>query len=188
MTQAIWAMPAGAHPGLVEEDAAEVVAVGEDLGLVRQVRPAAVDQIDARQAVLLGDLLGAQVLLHRHREIGAALHGGVVGDDHHLAARDPADAGDHAGAGRLAVIEVAGGQLADLQERRAGIQQALDALARQQLAARRVARPGALGTAQGRLRDPFAQVSARARLCAAFLAKVSPFLSIPVFIFGIIEA
>ena len=42
----------GAHLRLVEEDAAEMLAVGEDFGLVRQVRAAAIDQIDARQAVL----------------------------------------------------------------------------------------------------------------------------------------
>ena len=119
MTQAICAMPSRAHPRLVVEDAAEVVAVGKHLGLVRQVGPAAVDQIDARQAVLQRDLLRAQVLLHRQREIGAALHRGVVGDDHHLAARHPADAGDQAGARRLAVIEAVGGQLAHLQEGRA---------------------------------------------------------------------
>ena len=41
-----------AHLRLVEEDPAEMVAVGEDLGLVRQVRAAAVDQVDARQPVL----------------------------------------------------------------------------------------------------------------------------------------
>ena len=46
-----------AHARLVEEDAPEVVAVGKDLRLVRQVRPAAVDQIDAREVVLLSDLL-----------------------------------------------------------------------------------------------------------------------------------
>jgi hypothetical protein len=53
ITQAIWAIPFDAHLRLVEEDSAEMVAVGEDLGLVRQVRSAAVDQIDARQPVLL---------------------------------------------------------------------------------------------------------------------------------------
>ena len=74
-----------AHLRLVEEDAAEMIAVGEDLGLVRQVRAAAVDQIDARQPVLLGDLLRAEVLLHRHRIISAAFDRRVVADDHHLA-------------------------------------------------------------------------------------------------------
>jgi hypothetical protein len=42
----------GAHVGLVVEDAAEMVAVGKDLVLVRQVRAAAVDEIDAGQPVL----------------------------------------------------------------------------------------------------------------------------------------
>ena len=78
-------MPLAAHLRLVEEDAAEMVAVGEHLGLVRQVRAAAVDQVDARQAVGLGDFLRAEVLLDRQRIISAALHRRVVADDHHLA-------------------------------------------------------------------------------------------------------
>ena len=128
-------MPFDAHLRLVEEDAAEMVAVGEDLGLVRQVRAAAVDQIDARQPVLERDLLRAQVLLDRQRIVGAALHRRVVADDHHLPPGHAADAGDHARAGHLAVVHVAGGELADLEERRAGIEQPLDALAGQQFAA-----------------------------------------------------
>ncbi len=47
------------HVGLVEEDPPEVLAVGEDFGLIGQVRPAAVDQIDAGQAVFLRDFLRA---------------------------------------------------------------------------------------------------------------------------------
>jgi hypothetical protein len=73
-----------------------MVAVGEHLGLVGQVGAAGIDQIDAGQVVLFGDLLRPQVLLHGHREVGAALHRRIVGDDHDLAARDPADAADHA--------------------------------------------------------------------------------------------
>ena len=84
--------------GLVEEDPAEVLAVGEDLVLHRQERAAGVDEVDAGQVVLGGDGLRAQVLLDRDRVVGAALDGRVVGDDHDLAAADPADAGDDAGA------------------------------------------------------------------------------------------
>ena len=84
------------HPGLVVEDPAEVVPVGEDLVLHRQEGAARVDQVDAGQPVLQRDLLGAQVLLHRHRVVRAALDRGVVGDDDHSRPRDPADAGDHA--------------------------------------------------------------------------------------------
>ncbi|MNS68937.1 hypothetical protein D3C72_1022380 [compost metagenome] len=116
-----------------------MVAVGEDLGLVRQVGAARIDQVDAGQIVLLGDFLRPQVLLHRHGEVGAALHRGVVGDDHDLAARDAPDAADHACAGGFIPIHAVGGQLADLEEGRAGVQKALDPVARQELAARHMA-------------------------------------------------
>ena len=46
-----------------------------------QERAAGVDEVDARQAVLLGDLLRAQVLLDGQRVVRAALDGRVVGDD-----------------------------------------------------------------------------------------------------------
>ena len=141
-----------AHLRLVEEDAAEMVAVGKHLGLVRQVGAAGIHQIDAGQTVLQGDLLGPQVLLHRHRKIGAALHRGVVGDDHHLTARHPPDPGDHARAGRLIVIEAVGRQGADLQKRGAGIEQPHDPVPRQKLAARFVPRTGRLGSAARGLR------------------------------------
>ncbi|MNN06427.1 hypothetical protein D3C81_1192170 [compost metagenome] len=54
-----------AHVGLVEEDPPEVLAVGEHFILARQVGAAGVHQVQARQAVLQGDGLGAQVLFHR---------------------------------------------------------------------------------------------------------------------------
>ncbi len=44
--------PARRHPGLVVEDPAEVLAVGEDLVLQRQEGAAGVDEVDAGQAVL----------------------------------------------------------------------------------------------------------------------------------------
>ena len=98
MTAASCGMPARGQVRLVVEDAAEVLAVGEHLVLQRQERAAGVDEVDAGQPVLQRDLLRAQVLLHRDRVVGAALDGGVVGDDHALAPADPADAGDDAGA------------------------------------------------------------------------------------------
>ena len=114
------------HPRLVVEDPPEVVAVGEDLVLQRQERAARVDEVDARQPVLLGDLLRAQVLLDRHREVRAALDRRVVGDDHALAALDDADPGDDPCAGRLAVVELPGGERRELQERRVRVEQPVD--------------------------------------------------------------
>ena len=148
----------GAHLRRVEEDAAEMVAVGEHLGLMRQVGAAAVDQIDARQPVLLGDLLRAQMLLDRQRIVRAAFDRRVVADDHHLAARDPADAGDDAGARHFALVHVAGGELPDLEEWRARVEQTLDAVTRQKLAAQDMAFAAFRVAALRRLRDVRAQL------------------------------
>ena len=81
------------------------------------------------------DLLGAKVLLDGHRVVGAALDRRVVGDDHAFGAADLADAGDHARARRIAVVHAVGGERAQLEERRARVEQPVDALADGQLAA-----------------------------------------------------
>ena len=128
-----------------------MLAVGKDLGLMRQVGAAGVDQIDARQPVLPRDLLGAQMLLHRHRIIGAALDGGVVADDDAFAAGDAADAGDDAGAVDGVVVHAVGGERRQFEERRAGIEQRHHPLARQKLAARDMPLAGMGGAAFGGL-------------------------------------
>ena len=104
-TAAICGMPRGRQPRLVVEDAAEVVAIREDLVLHRQERAAGVDEVDAGQPVLERDLLRAQVLLHGERVVGAALDGRVVAHHHHVPAVHEADARDHPGAGRLAAVQ-----------------------------------------------------------------------------------
>ena len=98
------------HRRLVEEDPAEVLAVGEDLVLQRQERAAGVDEVDARQAVLERRALRAQVLLDGHRVVRAALHRRVVGDDHDLAAVHASDPRHDPGAGGVAVVHALGGQ------------------------------------------------------------------------------
>ena len=171
---------------LVVEDAAEVLAVGEHLGVLRQVGAAGVDQIDARQPVLARDLLRAQVLLHRHREIGAALDGGVVAHDHALAPRDAADARDDAGAVDVLGVEAEGRQRRQLQERRARIDQPQHAIARQQLAARGVP---LLAACPARPRRPPRASRARsatsARMAAALALNSSDEVEMDVLILGI---
>ena len=162
MTTAICGMFARGEPGLVEEDAPEVVAVGEHVGLERQERPARVDEVDAREAVLLGHLLGAEVLLDGEREVRAALHGGVVRDDDAAAALDHADAGHDPGRRRLAVVDVPGGEGVQLEERGAGVDEQVDALAGGELAARAVALGGLLAAACGDERRPLAQLREQA--------------------------
>ena len=71
------------------------------------------------------------------------------------------------GAGHLVLVHVAGGELADLEEGRARIEQPLDPIARQQLAARDMALAMLLRPAFGGLGDARRSSSARPRLCAA---------------------
>jgi hypothetical protein len=133
-------------------------AIGEDLVLLREVRAARIDKVDAGQAVLGGDFLRAQMLLHADRIIGAALHGRVVGDDHGEPAGDLADAGDEAGAGHIFSVHAVRGELADFQKGRARVEQALDAVAGQELAAGNVALARGFGATQCDFSGPGAQV------------------------------
>ncbi|MOA10072.1 hypothetical protein D3C78_1299440 [compost metagenome] len=112
-----------------------MLAVGEHLVLARQVGAAGVHQVDARQAVLLGDGLRADVLLHGQRVIGAAFYRGVVADDHAFHILDATDACDHASGGDVLAIHLMGGEGGKFEERRARVEQAVDALAHRQLAA-----------------------------------------------------
>ena len=158
---------------LIVEDAAEMLAVGKHFGLVRQVGAAGIDQIDARQPVLARDLLRAQMLLHRHREIGAALDGGVVAHHHAFAALDAADAGDQAGAVNGVVIHAVGGERRQFEERRAGIDQVHHAVARQQLAARDVTLARLVRSAERGLGAARLQFARPARAIVSALARNS---------------
>ena len=159
---------------LVVEDPPEMLAVGEHLVLHRQERAAGVHQRHRGQPVLQRHGLRAQVLLHRHRVVGAALDGGVVGDDDALPAADPADPGDDARGGRLVVVHAVRGKGRDLQERRAGVQQVVDALARQQLAAGGVLGARRLAAAdRGGGQSSAAGPGQSAALCAALARNPS---------------
>ncbi len=120
---------------LVVEDPAEMLAVGEHLVLRRQERAARIDEVEAGQPVVSGDLLGAQMLLDGHREIGAALDRRVVGDDDAFAAADPPDPGDDPGRRHRAIIHAIGGEGREFEKGRPRIEQQPHPLARQQFAA-----------------------------------------------------
>ncbi len=114
---------------VVAEDAAEVVGVGEDVLLQRQVHPRAVDQIDQRHPRPLGDRLRTDDLLAGHREERAGLHRGVVGDDHRGPSLDRAQGGHHACGRGPAVLAVhpVGGEDPAFEPRRSGVEQAVEA-------------------------------------------------------------
>jgi len=137
----------GRHLRLIVEDAAEMPLVGKNLVLHRQEGAAGIHHVDAGQIVLPGDVLRPQMLLHRHGIVGAALDRGIVGDDDAFAPRYPPHPGNDAGRMHVAAIEAVGGQRRQFQKRGSGIDQQVDPLARQHLAARLVARPRHLAAA-----------------------------------------
>ena len=137
-----------------------MLAVRKDLGLVRQVRATTVHEVDARQTVFAGNFLGTQMLLHRHRVIGAALNRRIIADDHDFPARDPAHAGDHASAVNLVIaIHATCRQSTDLQEGRTGVEQSFDTITGQQLAAADMFLACALRAPDRGLGGAFAQFS-----------------------------
>src|SRR5918994_3907887 len=83
------------------------------------------------------------MLLDGEGVVGAALDRGIVADDHAFPARDAADAGDDPGAVDGVVVEAVRGERGQLQEGRSEVEEAGDALAREQLAARNVPLAGA---------------------------------------------
>ena len=111
-----------------------MVAIGKHFGLQRQERAAGVDEVHTGQTVLQRDVLRAYVLLDGDREVRPALHRRIVGDDHHFAARDAADACDQSGPRRIAVVHVERRERRELQEGRTGIEQPIDPIADRQLA------------------------------------------------------
>ena len=88
-----------------------MLAVGKDLVLPGQERAAGIHEIEAGEPVGARDLLRAQMLLHREREIRAPLHRRVIGDDDAFAPGDTPDAGDDAGGRHLVIVEPMRGEL-----------------------------------------------------------------------------
>ena len=122
------------HARLIVKDATEMIDIGEDFVLQGQKRPARIDEIQAGQMILFGDLLGAQMFLDRHREVGAAFDGRVVGDDENFAVADASDASDNACAWTFIVVEVSRGERGEFEEWRIGVKQAFDPLADEEFA------------------------------------------------------
>ena len=112
-----------------------MIFVGKYLILLRQVRAATVDQVNAGQVILFGDFLCAQMFFHGHGEIAAALHRGIITDDDTFLSRHPANAGDHPGGGHILAIHVICGELGKFQKGRSLVQQPVNPLAGQKLAA-----------------------------------------------------
>ena len=124
-----------------------MVAIRKYFLLSRQERPARIDEVDTRQAVLLGDFLCAQMLLDRQGIVSATLYGGIVGNDHALDAVHPADPANDSGRRHLVLVDLPCRKLADFEERRVVIEEHTYPVAGQELAAQYVPLPRPLGAA-----------------------------------------
>src|SRR5919202_6143890 len=108
--------------------------------------------------VLLGDLLGAEVLLDRHRVVRAALDGGIVCDDDGLFSRDAPDAGDDPGRRDLSVVHPVSRQRRELEKSCARVEEQLYPVPYWQLAALLVAPLRPLAAPATGLGGAFAQL------------------------------
>ena len=131
----------GAHHRLVAKDPPEVIPVGEDLGLERQERPAAVHQIHTREFAAGRDFLGAEVFFDRQREVGPTLHGGIVRDHHCEPSRNRSHSRHQTGGRGGGVVALVAGERPDLEERGTRIGEPFDPLAHKELPLFRMARP-----------------------------------------------
>ena len=137
----------GAHLRLIVEDAPKMIAIRKHLVLVGQVRAAGIHQIHAGQVAFRRNLLGAQMLFHGHRIIGAALHRGIVADDHHVAPMHTPHARNHTRRRRGPVIKPMRRHRTDFQEGRTRIQQVRHTSTRQHFPPAFMPRPRRLAPA-----------------------------------------
>src|SRR5690606_15989823 len=166
--------PGRRGPGHVAE---YLAALDEQLALAIEVGAAALDQPDAQQLVLHRNALGPEALLQAHRRDRAALDRAVVGRDHAAHAGHEADAGDVAAAERVlaavVVVHLVAGQRRQLEERRAGIEQSGDPLARGQLAALLELGPAGLAVGPDRGLEGAKALDQREHLRAVLLVAVA---------------
>ncbi len=103
---------------VVAKDAPEVLLVGKDLVLHRQIYACRIHQVDDGHVVFERDLLGTQVLLRGDRKPGPGFHGGVVRHDQAEASAHVAQPHDRAarGASAFIFVHLVSGKLPDFGE------------------------------------------------------------------------
>ncbi len=146
------------HVRLIIKTPAKMITIGEHILLVRQVRPAGIDEIDAGKPVFERNFLRPQMLLHSQRVISTTLHRCIIADDNTFAPLDAANAGNDTGGMNIAAIHIPGRHLAELKKGGAGIKELANPFAREQLATRKMLLPRAFPAAQLDGRDFFLQI------------------------------
>jgi hypothetical protein len=120
------------HAGLVVKDTAEMIAIRENVLLLRQESTSAINEINAGKTILFCDFLGTEMFFHRDGVISTTFEGKVVGQNHALALVNLSDTCNDI-SNRDAIFKAS--QLSDLEERRPTVNQFVDAAARVQLVA-----------------------------------------------------
>jgi len=162
------------HLDLVIHDRSGLPFVRKDIGDIRQESAARLHHGDAGQPVLPGEQLGASMLLRCHTEQRSTLDGGIVGNEHATAPADLSDTRDDRRARRHAVVHPLARQMAELEKRRAGVDQRRNTFARQQLAPRLVQGTRLDRAALTGLRPAFAQVIDPRQILRARLNSSEP--------------
>ncbi len=157
---------------LVVEDAPEVLPIREHLILSGKIGATALDEVDAREAVLRRDLLRPQMLFDRDGVVGTPLHRRVVRNDDAFPATDAPDASNDASTGDVSTVKTVRSQLAHLQKGTPGVQQHADAFPRGQLARLPVLLQGGSRAALGRARDLLPQSHYEGPQSAVVLLKL----------------
>ena len=83
------------HNGIIPENAAEVLFVGEDFVLHGQENACRINQVYNGDAVFHGNFLGPEILFCRNRKPGSCLYGSVVGNNHAGLPADPGRSGNY---------------------------------------------------------------------------------------------
>ena len=112
----------GRHGCLIIKNPTKMIPIRKHFILIRQVGTTGIDQIQARQIVLISNFLRAQMFFNRDRIIGAALDGRVITHDDTFLTRHPSDTRNNTGGRRsshamLILIHVVGGELREFKKR-----------------------------------------------------------------------
>ena len=112
------------------------------------------------------------MLLHGQRVVGSAFDGGVIGDDHAFVPGNDAYAGDDSSARHFIVVHPVRRKWAQFEKRSRRVDQALDAFAREQLAAFVMAVDVLFAAAQGHPVQAFAKILGKGAVRIAVRLKL----------------
>lgn len=119
----------GTHASLVKEDAAKVFLVWKDVCLVREIRAARIDEVEAGEFVLLSNCLCAEMLLDRDWVIGTSFDSAIISHNHTGDPFDCSDPCDDTPCGDVVGVDFVACEGREFQERGAWVDEGGDSIA-----------------------------------------------------------